>query len=128
MLAAIFAEYGPPENLSVGETPRPTPGAGELLVRVAAAGVNPIDARLRSGRRVQERQDHSAAEHSRSRRSCKEGGDLRLPPVDCGRCRGYGREVIARREVVGKPQNMPTPGRVQHNSTRPLVIGDVIAG
>jgi NADPH:quinone reductase-like Zn-dependent oxidoreductase len=49
LLAATFAEYGPPENLTVGETPRPTPGAGELLVRVAAAGVNPIDSRLRNG-------------------------------------------------------------------------------
>lgn len=49
MLAGTFAQYGPPANLTVGETPRPTPGAGELLVRVAAAGVNPIDCRLRSG-------------------------------------------------------------------------------
>src|SRR5437870_9983362 len=29
--------------------PLPTPGAGELLVRVAAAGLNPIDCRIRSG-------------------------------------------------------------------------------
>ena len=49
MLAATFAEYGPPEKLSVGEIPRPTPGAGELLVQVAAAGLNPIDCRIRSG-------------------------------------------------------------------------------
>ena len=49
MLAATFAEYGPAEKLTVGEIPRPTPGAGELLVRVAAAGLNPIDCRIRSG-------------------------------------------------------------------------------
>jgi NADPH:quinone reductase-like Zn-dependent oxidoreductase len=49
LLAATFAEYGPPEKLTVGEMPRPTPGAGELLVRVAAAGLNPIDCRIRSG-------------------------------------------------------------------------------
>src|SRR5205807_9623425 len=34
---------------TVGEIPLPTPGAGELLVRVAAAGLNPIDCRIRSG-------------------------------------------------------------------------------
>src|SRR6059036_1155624 len=49
LLAATFAEYGPPEKLTVGEIPRPTLGAGELLVRVAAAGLNPIDCRIRSG-------------------------------------------------------------------------------
>jgi len=49
LFAATFAEYGPPEKLTVGEMPRPTPGAGELLVRVAAAGLNPIDCRIRSG-------------------------------------------------------------------------------
>jgi hypothetical protein len=48
LLAATFAEYGPPENLTAAERPRPTSGAGELLVRVAAARVNPIDSRIRS--------------------------------------------------------------------------------
>jgi NADPH:quinone reductase-like Zn-dependent oxidoreductase len=29
--------------------PRPTPGAGELLVRVAAGGANPVNGRIRNG-------------------------------------------------------------------------------
>jgi NADPH:quinone reductase-like Zn-dependent oxidoreductase len=34
------------------EVPAPTPGAGEVAIRVEAAGVNPIDAKLRSGLRA----------------------------------------------------------------------------
>lgn len=42
-------DYGPPDVLTVDETPRPVPGEGEVLVRVHAAGVNPIDWKLRAG-------------------------------------------------------------------------------
>lgn len=41
--------YGGPEVLSFDDAPRPACGDGEVLVRVAAAGVNPIDYKLRSG-------------------------------------------------------------------------------
>jgi NADPH:quinone reductase-like Zn-dependent oxidoreductase len=44
-----FAEYGGPEQQDFWDQPKPTPGPGELLVAVKAAGVNPIDAKLRSG-------------------------------------------------------------------------------
>jgi NADPH:quinone reductase-like Zn-dependent oxidoreductase len=36
-------EFGGPEVLRVEEVPRPEPGATEVLVRVQAAGVNPVD-------------------------------------------------------------------------------------
>jgi NADPH:quinone reductase-like Zn-dependent oxidoreductase len=49
MRAARLHEYGPPEVLVVDEAPRPTPQDGEVLVRVRAAGVNPIDWKLRAG-------------------------------------------------------------------------------
>ncbi|GAB4085165.1 quinone oxidoreductase [Myceligenerans cantabricum] len=42
-------EAGGPEVLSYDEVPDPTPGPGQLLVRVAAAGVNFIDTYRRSG-------------------------------------------------------------------------------
>lgn len=41
--------YGGPEGLHLDRLPRPTPGAGEVLVRVHAAGLNPLDWKLRSG-------------------------------------------------------------------------------
>jgi NADPH:quinone reductase-like Zn-dependent oxidoreductase len=49
MKAVYYERFGPPEVLQVGERPRPSPAADELLVQVAAAGVNPIDRRLRNG-------------------------------------------------------------------------------
>src|SRR5579862_8840477 len=49
MRAARFHEYGPPSVLVVESTERPEPKAGELLIRVHVAGVNPIDWKLRAG-------------------------------------------------------------------------------
>lgn len=41
--------FGGPEVLEPAERPRPVPGRGEVLVRVRAAGVNPVDRLARSG-------------------------------------------------------------------------------
>lgn len=40
MRAIVQDEYGPPNVLSVGEVPIPTPGADDVLIRVRAAGVD----------------------------------------------------------------------------------------
>jgi NADPH:quinone reductase-like Zn-dependent oxidoreductase len=42
-------ELGGPEVLMVEEVERPEPGPTEVLVRVAAAGVNPVDWKVRAG-------------------------------------------------------------------------------
>ncbi len=49
MRAVFYEEFGTPDVLKVGERPMPEPGDDEVLVQVAAAGVNPIDRRLRNG-------------------------------------------------------------------------------
>ncbi len=49
MKAIVVHEYGGPEVLKFEEYPDPVPGSGEVLVRVAAAGVNPIDCKRRAG-------------------------------------------------------------------------------
>lgn len=41
--------YGGPEQLTLEEKPRPEPKTGEVLVRIHAAGVNPIDWKIRQG-------------------------------------------------------------------------------
>ncbi|WP_367320632.1 NADP-dependent oxidoreductase [Streptomyces sp. HUAS ZL42] len=41
--------FGGPEVLEIGERPLPEPGPGEILLRVRAAGVNPVDWLVRSG-------------------------------------------------------------------------------
>jgi NADPH2:quinone reductase len=48
--AAWYDRTGPAaEVLEVGELPTPTPGPGEVLVRVAASGINPHDTKRRAG-------------------------------------------------------------------------------
>ena len=49
MKAAYIEETGGPENLKYGDLPDPTPTADEVLVRVGAVSVNPIDTYVRSG-------------------------------------------------------------------------------
>jgi NADPH:quinone reductase-like Zn-dependent oxidoreductase len=49
MKAVQYASYGGPEVLKVVDIDKPQPGAGEVLVRVKAAGVNPVDWRIRDG-------------------------------------------------------------------------------
>ncbi|MFD7642408.1 quinone oxidoreductase family protein [Kitasatospora sp. NPDC059795] len=50
MDAVVLHEPGGPEQLRFEQFPVPTPGPGEALVEVAAAGVNFVDLYLRSGR------------------------------------------------------------------------------
>lgn len=49
MKAVLLYEYGAPENLRYEETPDPKFGDDEVLVRVKATSINPIDYKLRSG-------------------------------------------------------------------------------
>ncbi len=48
MRALTYENYGGPEVVGLREMPKPTPGKGEVLVRVAAAGVTTADWRLRA--------------------------------------------------------------------------------
>ncbi len=49
MKAILVREFGGPEVLKFEEAPTPKPGAGQVLVRIHAAGVNPYDTYMRSG-------------------------------------------------------------------------------
>jgi NADPH:quinone reductase-like Zn-dependent oxidoreductase len=49
MKAIVVHQYGGPEVLKFEEYPDPVPGSGEVLVRIAAASVNPIDYKRRAG-------------------------------------------------------------------------------
>jgi NADPH2:quinone reductase len=49
MKAAYLETTGSPDVIKVGELPTPTPQAGEVLVRVKAAALNPIDTYVRAG-------------------------------------------------------------------------------
>ena len=47
--AALYDTTGGPEVLYVGDAADPRPGRGQVVVRVEAAGLNPVDAKLRGG-------------------------------------------------------------------------------
>jgi NADPH:quinone reductase-like Zn-dependent oxidoreductase len=49
MKAAVLYRYGGPEELQYEDFPDPVPGPGEVLVKVAAAGINPVDMHEISG-------------------------------------------------------------------------------
>ena len=49
MKAIVIEGYGGADRLVMRERPDPRPGAGEILVRVHAAGVNPVDWKIRRG-------------------------------------------------------------------------------
>jgi len=49
MQAVRVHAYGGPEQLRLEDVPRPSPGAGEVLLRVKYASINPIDWKLREG-------------------------------------------------------------------------------
>src|SRR3954469_1721770 len=49
MKAVSFAQYGGPEVLEVTDVEEPEPGPGQIRIAVRAAGVNPIDWKVRSG-------------------------------------------------------------------------------
>jgi NADPH:quinone reductase-like Zn-dependent oxidoreductase len=49
MKAIVVHEYGGPEVLKYEDYPDPVAGAGQVLIRVAAASVNPIDYKRRAG-------------------------------------------------------------------------------
>src|SRR5689334_612705 len=50
MMAWRVHEFGPPTVMRFERVPRPAPGAGEVLVKVEAAGVGPWDAWIRAGK------------------------------------------------------------------------------
>jgi NADPH:quinone reductase len=49
MQAIVVNEFGGPEVLTLQNVPDPAPGPGQVLIRVRACGVNPVDTYIRSG-------------------------------------------------------------------------------
>ena len=50
MHAVLIRRFGGPEVLEFAEVPIPEPGAGELLLKVEAASLNPVDYKIRGGK------------------------------------------------------------------------------
>ena len=52
MRAVVFDQFGPPQVLRIAELPLPKASPGQVVVRVAAATVNPTDLMMRSGQQA----------------------------------------------------------------------------
>ncbi len=50
MKAAVTEAFGGIDRVVVRDVPKPAPGPGEVLVRVRAASMNPLDCKLREGK------------------------------------------------------------------------------
>lgn len=49
MRAMVLPDWGGPDLFELRDVQRPSPGSGEVLVRVVASGTNPVEAKLRAG-------------------------------------------------------------------------------
>lgn len=49
MKALVLTDFGDADNLELREVPDPRPASGQVLVRVAATSVNPVDTKIRHG-------------------------------------------------------------------------------
>ena len=49
MRAIVFDEFGNESAMKIAELPRPSPGSGELTVKVMSAGLNPVDVLITAG-------------------------------------------------------------------------------
>lgn len=50
MKAFVFRQYGGPDVAEMRDVQNPIPAAGEVLIRVEAAGLNPVDFKIREGK------------------------------------------------------------------------------
>jgi NADPH2:quinone reductase len=127
MRAIVIERHGGPEVLSVSDRPSPEPGFGELLVDVAAAGVNYRDVYEREG-------------------SCGYGGELpiRAGVEGAGRIAAIGDGVegfsagdrvawvaapgsYAERTVVKASRGVPVPGDVDDETAAAALLQGVTA-
>ena len=90
--AIVYTEFGGPEVLHSIEIPDPVPGEGEVAIHVEAAGVNPIEWKLRAGLRPSGPIDEPRRVGGDGAGVVTAVGDgrRRLPP---GRCRRLLRRV-----------------------------------
>jgi NADPH:quinone reductase-like Zn-dependent oxidoreductase len=115
MSAVRIHSYDGPEVLQYEQVPVPRPGEGELLVEVHAAGVNPVDWKIRRGYRKEHYTlplipgwDFSGVVRARGdgANDFKEGDEVYSRP-DIGRNGAYAEYIVVRQsEVALKPKTL----------------------
>jgi len=117
MKATVVHEYGGPEVFKYEDVPRPEPKDDEVLVRVIAAGVNPVDAYARQGMLAKRGLDKRPAiigydiagvvEQTGARVTKFKAGDAVYAYLSIMRGGGYAEFAIAKQdEMALKPKNI----------------------
>jgi NADPH:quinone reductase-like Zn-dependent oxidoreductase len=116
MKAIVIHEYGGAEVLKYEEVSRPEPNDDQLLVRVIAAGVNPVDGMIRSGMFADEHRafpiilggDIAGVVEKVGNKVTKfKAGDPVFAYVSLDNSGGYAQYALATgREVAPKPQSL----------------------
>src|SRR6266446_3290354 len=115
MKAIVVHEFGGPEVLKYEDAPRPEPKENEVLIRVIAAGVNPVDAGIRSGHYskffgpkppfIPGADIAGVIEESKITKYKR--GDAVYGYLDLDRCGGYAEYTIAKDgEISAKPKSL----------------------
>ncbi len=116
MKAIVIHEYGGPEVLKYEDVPRPEPKDDQLLVRVIAAGVNPVDGMIRSGMFASEKRVFpiilggdiaGVIEKVGSKITKFKAGDPVFAYVSLDNNGGYAQyAVVTEREAAPKPKSL----------------------
>ena len=116
MKAIVVHKFGGPEVLQYEDTPRPEPKPDEVLVRVLTAGVNPVDAQLRTGNwakvfgpkppYIPGADIAGVIEQTGSEVKTYKPGDQVYGYLDLDRCGAYAEFTIAKlNEIALKPKS-----------------------
>lgn len=118
MKAAVYTRYGPPDIVQIQDVEKPVPKDNEVLIRVHAAAVNPLDSHLMKGRPYLARLAFGLLKPKLTRSGVDVAGRVeavgrnatRFKPGDevFGSCRGAFAEYACTSEsaLVAKPQNV----------------------
>lgn len=136
--AVQYSEFGEPDVLTLTDVETPTPKADEVVVRIEAAGVNPIDAKLRRGSRSSAPSSHprrvgsDAAGVVTAVGSDVDGLRVGEPVVVSGAPGAYATEVAVRASrAVPRPEKVSAaegaaigiPAGTAYQSMRSLAVG-----
>ena len=116
MKAIVIHEYGGPNVLKYEDVPRPEPKEDQILVRVVAAGVNPVDGMIRSGMFANEKRAFpvilggdvaGVVEKVGSKITKFKAGDPVFAYVSLDNSGGYAQyALVTEREAAPKPKSL----------------------
>ena len=116
MKAIVIHEYGGPNVLKYEDVPRPEPKGDQILVRVVAAGVNPVDGMIRSGMFANEKRAFpvilggevaGVVEKVGSKITKFKAGDPVFAYVSLDNSGGYAQyALVTEREAAAKPKSI----------------------